>query len=61
MTTPSHDNDDMAYARNSAAAERIIANALASSWSKNPTLQLEAAKVAAILALAAAVRSAGSR
>jgi hypothetical protein len=60
MTTPQQEPADAAYARHSGAAEQLLA-AVAPKLNNNPTWQLEAAHVAAILALAAAVRSSGSR
>jgi hypothetical protein len=57
MTAPTpHESADAAYARHSAAAEQLLTGA-AKHFQNNPTWQIDAAKVAAILALAAAIRS----
>jgi hypothetical protein len=63
MTAP-HPQEiaDMAYARHSAAAEQLLTAVAQNKWvGTNPTVQVEAAKVAALLALAAAIRASGSR
>jgi hypothetical protein len=59
MTAPNpHETADTAYARHSFAAEQLITDVLARSRTTGE-MQIEAAKVAAILALAAAIRSSG--
>jgi hypothetical protein len=61
MTAPNqHEPPQAVYLRHSAAAEQFIGQA-AKQLHNNPAWQLEAAKVAAILALAAALRSSGPR
>jgi hypothetical protein len=62
MTAPTaHEAADMAYARNSAAAEQWLTTVAHNKLIATPTMQIEAAKVAALLALAAAIRASGTR
>jgi hypothetical protein len=58
MTSP--EPADAAYARHNAAAEQLLATA-APKLNGQPAWQIEAAKVAALLALAAAIRGSGQR